>query len=56
MQNARRQQLDLLELTTNTIQRHRLDPIVRAQIVSLLKLPINERSAALAKAEGADDE
>jgi hypothetical protein len=57
MQNAQqRQQLDLLELTTNAIQRHRLDPIVRAEIVSLLKLLINECSAALAKAKGADDE
>ena len=50
------QQLDLLGLTTNAIQRQRLDPIVRVEIVSLLKLLINECSAALAKAKGADDE
>jgi hypothetical protein len=55
MQNAQRQQLDLLELTTNAIHRHRIDPIDRAEIVSLLKLLINECSAAL-PAKGADDE
>ena len=56
MRNAQRQQLDLLELTTNAIHRHRLDPIDREEIVSLLKLLINECSAALAKAKEADDE
>jgi hypothetical protein len=43
-------------LATNVIQRQRLDPVARAEIVSLLKLLINECSAALAKAKGADDE
>jgi hypothetical protein len=50
------QQLDLLELTTNAIQRQRLDPVIRAEIVSLLKVLINEYGAALAKAKGADNE
>jgi hypothetical protein len=54
--HAQCQQLDLLELATNAIQRQRLDPVARAEIVSLLKLLINECSAALAKAKGADDE
>jgi hypothetical protein len=50
------QQLDLLELTTNATQRKRLDHIVHAEIVSLLKLLITECSAAVAKAKGAHDE
>ena len=49
-------QLDLLKLATTTIQRQRLDPMMRAELSGLLRLLINECSAALAKAKEADDE
>ena len=49
-------QLDLLELATSAIQRQRLDPMTRTEIISLLKLLLNEYSAVLAKAKEADDE
>jgi hypothetical protein len=50
------QQLDLLELTAIAIQRRRLDPAVRAELTSLLKLLINECSVARAKTMEAGDE
>jgi hypothetical protein len=53
--HAQWRQLDLLNLTT-AIQRQRLDPMMRAELTGLLKLLINECSAALAKAKEADDE
>jgi hypothetical protein len=49
-------QLDLLKLATTAIQRQRLNPMMRAELTGLLKLLINECSAALAKAKETDDE
>lgn len=54
--HAQWRQLDLLELATSAIQRQRLDPMIRAEVISLLKLLVNESSAALAKAKETDDE
>jgi hypothetical protein len=54
--HAQDRQLDLLELATSAIQRQRLDPVARAEIASLLKLLLDECSAALAKTNEADDE
>ncbi len=54
--HAQWQQLDLPELATSAIQRQRLDPMTRTEIINLLKLLLNEYSAALAKAKEADDE
>jgi len=54
--HAQWRQLDLLKLATTAIQRQRLDPMMRAELRGLLKLLINECSAALAKAKEADDE
>jgi len=53
---APRRQLDLLEFATNAIQRQRLDPLVRVEVISLLKLLLKEYSAACAEAKEADDE
>ena len=55
-QHAQWRQLDLLKLATTAIQRQRLDPMMRTELTGLLKLLINECSAALAKAKEADDE
>jgi len=55
-QHARWQQLDLLVLARSAIQRRRLDPVIRSEVAGLLKLLLNECSAAHAKAKGADDE
>jgi hypothetical protein len=49
-------QLDLLVLTTGAIQHQRLDPLVRLEVTALLKLLLDECSAALAKAKETDDE
>ena len=54
--HAQWRQLDLLKLATTAIQRQRLDPMMRAELSGLLKLLINECSAARAKAKEADDE
>jgi len=54
--HAQWRQLDLLKLATTAIQRQRLDPMMRAELTGLLRLLINECSAALAKAKEADDE
>ena len=54
--HAQWRQLDLLKLATTAIQRQRLDPMMRRELTGLLKLLINECSAALAKAKEADDE
>ena len=54
--HAQWRQLDLLELATSAIQRQRLDPMTRTEIINLLKLLLNEHSAALAKAKEAADE
>ena len=54
--HAQWRQLDLLKLATTAIQRQRLDPMMRAELTGLLKLLINECSAALAKVKEADDE
>ena len=53
---AQWRQLDLLELAMTALQRQRLDPMMRKELASLLKLLINECSAPLAKAKEADDE
>ncbi|MCP3476598.1 hypothetical protein NLM33_41130 [Bradyrhizobium sp. CCGUVB1N3] len=55
-QNSQQQQLDLLELATNAIQRQQLGPIVRAEIVSLLKLLLDECGAGRAKVSEVNDE
>jgi hypothetical protein len=52
---AQWRQLDLLELATNA-SRKRLDPVARAEVISLLKLLLNEHCAVRAEAKGADDE
>jgi hypothetical protein len=49
-------ELDLLELTTSTIRNQRLGPEARSEVTGLLKLLLDECSAALAKAREADDE
>jgi hypothetical protein len=49
-------QLDLLERAASAIQRQRLDPMIRTELVGLLKLLINESSAARAKMIEARDE
>ena len=49
-------QLDLLVLTTGAIQHQRLDPLVCSEVTGLLKLLLDECSAALAQAREADDE
>ena len=55
--HAQWRQLDLLGLAANAIPRQRLDPMMRRELTGLLKLLINECSAAaLAKAKEADDE
>jgi hypothetical protein len=54
--HAQWRQLDLLKLATTAIQRQRLDAMMRTELTGLLKLLINECSAALAKAKEADDE
>jgi hypothetical protein len=53
---ARWRQLDLLELAMTALQRQRLDPMMRKELASLLKLLINECGATLAKTKEADDE
>jgi hypothetical protein len=55
-QHARWQQLDLLVLATSAIQRRRLDPRIRSEVAGLLKLLLNECSAAHSRAKEADDE
>jgi hypothetical protein len=55
-QNAQWRQLDLLVLATSAIQRQRLDPMIRAEVIALLKLLLNEYSAVLAKAKEAGNE
>ena len=54
-QHARWRQLDLLVLATSAIQRQRLDPMIRSEVAGLLKLLLNECSAARAKAKEADE-
>jgi hypothetical protein len=53
--HPRWRQFDLLECTTSASQQ-RLDPMVRAEVISLLKLLLNEHRAARTEAKGADDE
>jgi hypothetical protein len=54
--HAQWRQLDLLELATHAVQRQQINPIVRAEIIGLLKQLFNDYSAALAKTKEADDE
>jgi hypothetical protein len=53
---AQWRQLDLLELAMTALQRQRLDPMMRKELASLLKLLINECGVTLAKTKEADDE
>ena len=53
---AQWRQLDLLELAMTAIQRQRLDPMMRRELTSLLKLLIDECGATLAKTKEANDE
>jgi hypothetical protein len=55
-QDAEWRQLDLLVLATSASQRQRLDRMVRAEVTGLLKLLLEEYSAALAKAKEVADE
>jgi hypothetical protein len=56
MEHTEWRQLDLLVLATNASQCERLDPLVRAEVTGLLRLLLDECSAALAKAGEAIDE
>jgi hypothetical protein len=56
MMEQRRRQLDLLVFTRSVIQHQRLDPMVRLEVATLLKLLLNECSAARTKVQEADDE
>lgn len=53
-QHAQWRQLDLLVLANNGTQFQRLDPMVRAEVTGLLKLLLDECSAANAT-EAADE-
>ena len=55
-QHARWRQLDLVVLAKSAIEHQRLDSTVRSEVTGLLKLLINECSAAPATAKEADDE
>ena len=55
-QHTQWRQLDLLERAASAIQRQRLDPMIRTELAGLLKLLINECSAAHAKTIEAHDE
>ena len=55
-QHAQARQLDLLGLASRETRYQRLDPVTRAEVTGLLKLLIDECSAALAKAKEATDE
>jgi hypothetical protein len=48
--------VDRFELAMTALQRQRLDPMMRKELASLLKLLINECGATLAKTKEADDE
>ena len=54
--HAQWRQLDLLEVAWTATQQQRLDPKMRTELTGLLKLLINECSAALAKAKEAGNE
>lgn len=54
-QHAQWRQLDLLAFA-NSESQCRLDVMVRAEVTGLLKLLLDECTATLAKAKGADDE
>jgi len=54
--HAQWRQLDLLEVASPATQQQRLDPKMRTELTGLLKLLINECSAALAKGKEAGNE
>jgi hypothetical protein len=56
MMEQRGRQLDLLAFTRRAIQHQRLDPMLRLEVTVLLKLLLNECSAARAKVQEANDE
>ncbi|MCP1838460.1 hypothetical protein ACVIIZ_004858 [Bradyrhizobium sp. USDA 4523] len=49
-------QLDLAAVTAATVQHQRLDPLIRLEVTSLLKLLLDECSTARAKVTEADNE
>lgn len=49
-------QLDLPAVTAGTVQHQRLDPLIRLEVTSLLKLLLDECSTARAKVTEADNE
>ncbi len=49
-------QLDLLAITAGTVQHQRLDPLVRLEVTSLLKLLLDACSTARPKVPEADNE
>jgi len=55
-QHAQGRQLDLLVLARRNTRYQRLDALARAEVTVLLKLLLDECSAALAKATEAADE
>ncbi len=55
-QHAQARQLDLLVLVRRETRFQRLDAVTRAEVTGLLKLLLDECSAALAKAMEAADE
>jgi hypothetical protein len=55
-QHARWRQLDLVVPAKSAIEHQRLDSMVRSEVTGLLKLLINECSAAPATAKEAGDE
>jgi hypothetical protein len=55
-QHAQARQLDLLVLASKETRYQQLDAVTRAEVTGLLKLLLDECSAALAKATEAADE
>jgi len=56
MMEQRWRQLDLLVLTAGAIRQPQFNPMVCSEVTSLLKLLLNECSAAPAKVQEADDD
>ncbi|MGY4167630.1 MULTISPECIES: hypothetical protein [Bradyrhizobium] len=56
MMEQQLRQLDLAAVTAGTVQHQRLDPLIRLEVTSLLKLLLDECSTARAKVTEADNE
>jgi hypothetical protein len=56
MMEQRGRQLDLLAFTRRAVQHQRLDPMLCLEVTVLLKLLLNECSAARANVQEANDE